>query len=350
MSENIQDPKTEEEEIEDNRTFEEKFKSFIGKVKPYYNKLWFNRKKLLIVNTVVLIITLAYLIFFTKPFYISSVTILPEYGSKSSSMLSQFSGLASIVGVKVGDSAPTEIYQMLIFSETVLQEVIYSKYMTKEYADSVNLIEYFNIDETDDNPAIQKRKKYLALHKLLVDGRITTSVDRMTKILNVNVTMPEAQFSADVANSIVNSLDLYIRTQRKSYATEQSFYLDKRTAQVKDSLTAAENNLKSFREQNRIVAQSPNLLLEQGRLLRDVEILQTVFVELTKQLEIAKIDQIKDAPVLNLKEYAKNPVIKAGPKRASTLIIIMFFSFIFSSLYFIFRDDMKKYVKIVRGK
>ncbi len=47
MSENIQDPKTEEEEQEDNRTFEEKFKSFIQKVKPYFDQVMgCNRKKL----------------------------------------------------------------------------------------------------------------------------------------------------------------------------------------------------------------------------------------------------------------------------------------------------------------
>lgn len=348
MSENIQDPKTEEEEIEDNRTFEEKFKSFIGKVKPYFNKLWFNRKKLLIVNTLVIIITLAYLIFLTKPFYISSVTILPEYGSKSN-MLSQLSGLASLAGVKVGDSAPTELYQNIITSETVLQEVIYSKYKTNEFQDSVNLIQYFEIEGKDENPGLKKRKEFLALYEILLQGRISTNVDRMTKILNVTVTMPEAQLSADVANKLVQSLDLYIRTQRKSYATEQSFYIEKRTEQVKDSLSFAENKLKSFREQNRVTIQSPKLLLEQGRLMRNVEILQTVFVELTKQLELSKIDQIKDAPVVNVKEYAKNPVKKAGPKRASTLIMIMFFSFILSSLYFIFIDDVKKYVRIVRG-
>lgn len=348
MSENIQDPKTEEEVIEDNRTFEEKFKSFVEKVKPYFNKLWLNRKKLLIVNTLVIIITLAYLIFLTKPFYISSVTILPEYGSKSN-MLSQLSGLASLAGVKVGDSAPTELYQNIITSETVLQEVIYSKYKTNEFQDSVNLIQYFEIEGKDENPALKKRKKFLALYEILLQGRISTNVDRMTKILNVTVTMPEAQLSADVANKLVQSLDLYIRTQRKSYATEQSFYIEKRTEQVKDSLSIAENKLKSFREQNRVTIQSPKLLLEQGRLMRNVEILQTVFVELTKQLELSKIDQIKDAPVVNVKEYAKNPVKKAGPRKASSLFMIMFFSFILSSLYFIFIDDVKKYVRIVRG-
>ena len=299
MSEETQNQNT-DEEIEDNRTFEEKFKSFMQKVRPYINRLWSNRKKFIIFNFIVLILTLAYLLFLTKPFFESTITILPEYGSKSN-MLSQLSGLASLAGVKVGESAPTEIYQNLIFSESVLQNVIYTKYKTEKFSDSVDLIKYFELDKSDDNTALEKRKEFLKLFKLLQTNIISTDVDRMTRILNVKVTMPEAQLSSDVANKIVESLDLYIRTQRKSYATEQSYYIAKRTAQIKDSLIVAENALKNFRAQNRIVVQSPNLLLEQGRLMRNVEILQTVFIELTKQLEIAKIDEIKDAPVVNVK-------------------------------------------------
>lgn len=347
MSENIQDPKT-EEEIEDNRTFEEKFKDLVEKLKPYFSRLWLNRKKIIYINIIVLVLTLLYLIFMTKPYFQSTVTILPEYGSKSN-MLSQLSGLASLAGVKVGDSAPTELYQNIITSETVLQEVIYSKYKTNEYPDSVNLIKYFEIKVDDNNPELKKRKEFLLLYESLLQNRIATNVDRMTKILNVTVNMPEAQLSADVANNLVKALDLYIRTQRKSYATEQSFYIEKRTQQVKDSLSFAEDKLKSFREQNRITSQSPNLLLEQGRLLRNIEILQTVYIELTKQLEIAKIDQIKDAPVLNVKEFAKSPVKKAGPRRASTLVTFMFLSLLISSVYFLFKDVLLKYFKLLKN-
>ncbi len=347
MSENIHDPKT-EEEIEDNRTFEEKFKDLVEKLKPYFSRLWLNRKKIIYINIIVLVLTLLYLIFMTNPYFQSTVTILPEYGSKSN-MLSQLSGLASLAGVKVGDSAPTELYQNIITSETVLQEVVYSKYKTNEYPDSVNLIKYFEIKVDDNNPELKKRKEFLLLYESLLQNRIATNVDRMTKILNVTVNMPEAQLSADVANNLVKALDLYIRTQRKSYATEQSFYIEKRTQQVKDSLSFAEDKLKSFREQNRITSQSPNLLLEQGRLLRNIEILQTVYIELTKQLEIAKIDQIKDAPVLNVKEFAKSPVKKAGPRRASTLVTFMFLSLLISSVYFLFKDVLLKYLKLLKN-
>lgn len=120
--------------------------------------------------------------------------------------------------------------------------------------------------------------------------------------------------------------------------------------QVKDSLTISENKLKDFREQNRMIAQSPMLLLEQGRLMRQVEILQTVFVEITKQLEIAKIDEIKDAPILNIKENAKDPVLKAGPKRSVILIIVLFISLIFSVFYYLFISNIKRYISLLIGK
>jgi uncharacterized protein involved in exopolysaccharide biosynthesis len=265
-------------------------------------------------------------------------------------MLSQFSGLASLAGVNVGSGSPTEIYQNLLQSESVVGPVIYSRYLTKEYPDSVNLIQYFEIDTKDKNPEIQKRKRYLTVNELLTKSLISTDLDKMTKILTVKVTMPEAQLSADVVNKLVESLDQYIRTKRKSYASEQRYYLEKRVEQIKDSLNICENELRDFREQNRMITQSPNLLLEQERLMRNVEIQQNVYIELTKQLELAKIDEIKDTPILNIKEIAQNPIIKAGPKRVVTLILIFFFSVLVSGIYILYEDILHKTFHYMRIK
>jgi uncharacterized protein involved in exopolysaccharide biosynthesis len=331
------------------KTTEEKFKEFVEKVRPYIIKLWNLRRRLLIFNGVVLVLTILYLLFLAKPYYQSTITILPEYGSKNTA-LGQLSGLAAIAGVKVGEVAPTEIYQNLISSESVLNSVIYSKYNTKRYKDPVNLIQYYEIKADKSlSKDLQKRKMFIEAIEGL-KGFINTNVDRMTKILDMSVTMPESELSADVANNIGSSLDNYVRTKRKSYASEQRYYLEKRVMQIKDSLTSVENKLKDFREQNRMLSQSPMLLLEQGRLMRQVEILQTVYIEITKQLELAKIDEIKDTPIVNLKEAAQDPIKKAGPKRLTILIIVLFFSSILSSMYIIFNDDIKRYYLIVRNK
>ena len=330
-------------------SFEESFKKNIEKIRPHLKELWEYRKRFIYFNAIVLLITLAILIFLVKPYYTSSVTILPDYGSKETT-LSQLSGLASFAGVNVGQGSPTEVYQNLLTSEAVLAPVIYAKYKTEKYPDSVNLIQYFKIKPDKSlPPQLQGRDMFLQVYKALSKSRISTDLDRMTKILTVTVKMPEAQLSADVVNKVVESLDNYIRTKRKSYAADQLAYIEERMSQVKDSLTIAENKLKDFREQNRMVIQSPELMLEQTRLSRNVEILSTVFLELSKQYEIAKIDEIKDTPIVNVRDYAKNPVIKAGPKRLLILILIMFFSVIFSGFYYGFRTNVKKYATYISG-
>jgi uncharacterized protein involved in exopolysaccharide biosynthesis len=327
---------------------EEEFRRTVNTARPHFKKLKENRWKFLWINLFAAILVLLILFLITSPYYESTVTILPEYGNKNTN-LGQLSDLAALAGVKVGEGAPTEIYQVLVTSESVLQPVIYKKYLTDEFKDSVNLIRYFKINPDNDLPPnLRQRKMFIKAYKKLCEGHLSTDLDRLTKVLNIKVTMPESDLSALVANNIVESLDNYIRTKRKSYASEQRFYIEKRLMQVKDSLSAAENKLKNFREENRLVA-SPALMMEQGRLLRNVDIMQAVYIELNKQLEIAKIDEIKETPVLNVKELAKDPVIKAGPKRGIIFVIVMLTSIILSALYYMFRDELKKYYRIVKG-
>jgi uncharacterized protein involved in exopolysaccharide biosynthesis len=311
--------------------------------------LWASRKKFIIFNAIVLILTLAYLIFFAEPYYNCTLTILPDYGGKeSSSSLGQLGSLAALTGISPV-SSPTDVYQDLLKSETVLAPAIYSKYKTGKFSDSVNLIQYFKIKPAKSlSPYLQERDMFLKVYTALTKGKqLITDVDRMTKILTVTVTMPEGQLSADVVNNIAQSLDMYIITKRISYASKQRDYIEKRLMQVKDSLNTAENKLMYFKVQNRVITQSPELTLEQGRLTRNAEIMNEVYLELSKQLELVKIDEVKNTPILNIKELAQDPIEKTGPKRAITLIIVLFLSVLFSAVFFAFSGNIKKYISIM---
>ncbi len=338
-------PLEDDEEI----SFEEGFRRTVEKLRPHIVALWREKRKFLYFNGAVLAVALVVLLFFVKDYYTSTVTILPDYGAKETT-LSQLSGLASLAGVSVGGGTPTDVYQNLLTSEVVLRQVIDAKYMTSGYPDSVNLIQYLKI-KPDKHlpPPLEKREMFLQAYQSLVKGHLSTDVDRMTKILTVTVKMPEAALSAEVVNKAVESLDNYIRTKRKSYASDQLLYIEKRIGQVKDSLRIAEDRLRDFREQNRVVIQSPELLLEQSRLSRNVDILGSVYLELSKQYELAKIDVIKDTPIVNVESYAGNPVLKAGPAKLKILIIVMFLSALFSALYLGFMENIRKYVGYIKG-
>lgn len=329
--------------------FEDWFSSFIKSMRPSFNKIWEVRKKLLIINASVFLVYFLYLFLIAKPYYESTVTILPDFGNKTPNFAG-LSQLATLVGVRSVEGAPVEIYQNLVSSEAVLEEVIFSNYKTEMFNDSVNLIKYFNSRMGFTSPEKVSRATFLSVYESLLKNSIRTNIDRLTKILTLTVTMPESQLSADVANKIAESIDKYIRTKRKSYASEQRHYIEERIADLSDSLKQAEEKLKNFSEQNRLVIQSPHLLLEKGRLMRDVEIYNAVYVELNKQLEITKIDEIRETPVVNIKERAKDPVYKAGPARVSNLIKLLFLSLILTSFYYVFKERFIRYYKIVTGK
>ena len=94
---------------------------------------------------------------------------------------------------------------------------------------------------------------------------------------------------------------------------------------MKQDLTKAENTLKEFRERNRQVL-SPQLLLEQERLIRDVQINATIYTELRKQYEIVKIEEVKNIPVINVMDPARAPAKKDKPKLAIIVLSVFFLS------------------------
>ena len=96
---------------------------------------------------------------------------------------------------------------------------------------------------------------------------------------------------------------------------------------MKQDLTKAENTLKEFREKNRQVL-SPQLLLEQERLIRDVQINATIYIELRKQFELVKIEEVKNIPVINVMDAARAPAKKDKPKRAIIVLSVFFLSFL----------------------
>ncbi len=308
----------------------------IEKLNFYLNQIKTNKNKLIIFNATVAVLTLLVLLFIIKPYYTSSITILPDVGRKAA--FTQLSDLASLAEININGGAGTEIYQNLITAESVLAPVIYNKYQTNEFKKPVDLIEYFDVkDYKSYPPQLRERKRLIDAMKYLLK-RIETRLDRKTKILTVSVTMPESKLSADVANKLVNSLDNYLKTKTRTYASEQSKYIQKRIAQVKDSLNRAEQALKDFKEKNRRISQSPSLLLKQNKFLRNIKILQSVYIELRKQLELSKIEEVKDTPVLNIREYAKDPVNKTGPTILGNFLLIMIASLIFSFFFYIFRN------------
>ena len=118
---------------------------------------------------------------------------------------------------------------------------------------------------------------------------------------------------------------------------------------MKQDLTKAENTLKEFREKNRQVL-SPQLLLEQERLIRDVQINATIYTELRKQYEIVKIEEVKNIPIINIMDTARAPAKKDKPKRAIIVLSVFFLSFFSSVGYTIVKHQYGGQISFIVDK
>ncbi|MGA9407771.1 MAG: hypothetical protein WBW71_11630 [Bacteroidota bacterium] len=314
-------------------------------------KLWLKRKKIIWTNVVIVIATLALVLFYFRPYYDSTIMILPDYGNKTD-IASGLGGLASLAALSgLGEATLPLIYESISTSETVLNNVIYKKYKTEKFADSVNLIQYYEIEATvAETKESVEREKFVRMVKYFNSSILDMDDDRLSQILSIRIRTPEPRLSMEIANTLVSELDKYVREQRKSYASEQRFYIEKRIDQVKDSLSAAEDSLKNFQQSNRTIDQSPELILEQARQERNVEILQSVYLELSQQLELVKIEEIKDVPILNVLENAQDPVMKKGPRRFLIFLIIVFFTGMISLVYYFYEEDILEIFKFFRNK
>lgn len=319
---------------------------------PYLQTLYAQKKFFLITLSAIAIISAAILWLIVPTQYEGKVVILPSESSSSvSSTLGSLSGLASAAGINIGTSSPTAIYEKLIYTEAVLEPVIYAKYPAEQSKDSVNLLEYLGYKINPEYPLEkEKRKIFIDLFTLLTEyNRITTEIDASTGILTITVTMTNPKISLMMANNIVFSLDKFVRTKRKSSASNTRKYLESRTSTVKDSLKQAEDILKTFREQNRAIV-TPERLLEQNRLVRNVDILNSLYMILVNQLETAKLNEIKDVPVIDYVQLAGDPVYGSGPHRFIFMLVIIFLASVVLCVYIIFKNDLKRYFRLIRNK
>jgi uncharacterized protein involved in exopolysaccharide biosynthesis len=334
------------EKIQHNLSDEIDLLVVIKKIKIFFHNIYKERKKILLWNVIVIIISIVYLVFFVKNYYSSTIEIFPDSRDKTSNI----SSLAALAGISIptGGGTNIELFQKIIKSESVLEKLASMKFYVKEKGKKMTLYEFFDLKLDKNYPKAEaERIRFLNFFEIM-DKKIQTEIDKQSKVLTLTVTLNSSNLSADVANALINLLDEYIRNQRKSYATNTRIYVQKRLNEVKDSLTYFENLLVNLRERNKIMM-APELLMNEGRIRRQIEILQGVYLELVKQIEVAKIEEIKDIPVVNVKEYAKDPVLKAGPYRTKNLMIIEVVYLLLASFYFGLKQTIKKLILTVKN-
>jgi uncharacterized protein involved in exopolysaccharide biosynthesis len=275
--------------------------------------VWDRRKR--IVQFVSATTLIAFGLTFLQPeMYRAETTLLPDVAQSKSSVLGGLADIAAAAGVSTSEGKITKLYPTILSSETILRTALTSPYVLRSRPDSIDLYELWGLDKSNPERAFERALQ-------LLRARLDANVDFRTDVVSVTVVMEYPDLAAQILNRLVEAMDRFLRESRRTNASEQRTWIGTRLKEVKGDLEKSENTLKEFREKNRRIADSPQLLLEQDRLLRQVEINSSVFIELTKQYEIAKIEELRNIPLVNVLDMARPPVVKDRPKRVQTTVV-----------------------------
>jgi uncharacterized protein involved in exopolysaccharide biosynthesis len=234
-------------------------------------------------------------------------------------MLGNLGGLAGDV-LGSGD-VMSKVYPDIAKSRYVLNHVLAASYHAKTCREVLQ--EHYRFKEDIDDNIIAE------LQKNVIDAAASTK----TNIVTVSVTYCNPEIAADIANEILNQMEAFFKYHFRSVASSQRTMIEQRLVEVSDSLKVAEDQLLRFRESNRTISLSPSLQIFEGRLSREVEINTAMYIELTRQRELAKISELQLKPVINILDRAVPPIDRSKPSRKMIVSVFGIVGFVSALTY-----------------
>jgi len=137
--------------------------------------------------------------------------------------------------------------------------------------------------------------------------QVTAVPNQRTGTVAVQVRMPSAGGALFVADRMVDELNRFNVETRKSQAREERRFTEDRLEVARDSLAVAENRARRFLEGNRDYSNSPRLALEFEQLQRNVLLAQQVYGSLAQGLEQARIEEVRETPVITVIDAPARP-------------------------------------------
>jgi len=292
--------------------------------------------------------------------YTATSIMVPQMGSDSQSKLGGLGGLAALAGISL-DASPTSelsplIYPQIVGSIPFQLELMNTQLNFQEHTNTIRLFDYYTkygktsvlgtlkkytlglpgviISAIKGKPKefifagvsthqpIRLTEDQVSVQKIL-DGVVSLEVNSKEGFLTLTTRMPEAMAAAQLAQKAQDLLQRYITEFKIEKAKTNLDFIQGRYDETKAELQKDQVNLATASDRNKnFISGLPKI--ETDRLQARFTITFSVFQELAKQLEQAKIQVKKETPVFTIIEPVTVPSEKSKPKKPMIVFIWLF--------------------------
>ena len=279
------------------------------------------------------------------PLFTTGITMYPS-SSRATGGLAGLQGIAANLGLNIGAELGQE-YSVpeVLESRVAMNRLVHHEWETNAFDGPVDLIVFWEFDDTGrfsltalsdalrdilsraggrgagglDVDAIRREER--AVERLR--SRITVDEDNATGLVRARVWMEERQLAVDVSYYLAEVAGEIVAEMNNAVESQNRQFIAERMVDVKAELVAQEATLTAFRERNRFVQSSPQLQLEEERLLRDVRLQTELYLTLSQQYELARIEEVRRESPLVVLDNPQVPALKDKPRRK--VMVILFF-------------------------
>lgn len=236
--------------------------------------------------------------------YTSSLAFAP---SSSSASLGQLATLAAQAGFALpgtGASETPQFYTDLIRTESFMRSLAQKKYRVSTDDSSIvaTLTDLYEIDESTEG-----RSLYTTVRRLRED-LVSVRSSRVTGVISVSVTTRWSDVSQAIARDVLAAVDAFNINTRNSRARDERAFLESSITSAQAALRNAERAVERFLVSNRTFRDDPKLQFEYERLQRDLAVRQETFVTLTRALEQARIEEVRNTPSVSVVDPPSVPL------------------------------------------
>lgn len=229
------------------------------------------------------------------------------------------SDLAAQVGISVSGQSgimSPQFYADLTKSKEVLRHVMAARYTmrTEDGTKTGDLATLWEIP--GKSPAIREAAAYKALRES-IDPQLAVR----TGVVTVRVSGPTPDMAKAMADTLLAAINAFNINTRRSRAAAERAFIERRVVEAWRNLRTAQDAAQRFLTENREYDRWSVLAFQNERLRAEVARHQRLYETLTQALEQARIDEVRDTPVITILERPEAPLIPNSRGTLGRLIV-----------------------------
>ena len=169
-------------------------------------------------------------------------------------------------------------------------------------------------------------------------NRINVLVDKKTEVITLSFTEQDPLIAAIMVDAIKERLQERITEYQTKKAIADCDYFEKLYLESKREYEQAQEVYAMYVDRNRNVTQE-RFLIEKERLAADRDLKNSLYMQWTQQLQLAKAKVQENTPAFTTLKPASVPVFPSSMGRLMMVLVYTFVGAMLASLYILLKDD-----------